>query len=100
MQDGVTSHRIKEVFKTLFKVFCKRVIGLRYPKFANVGKEWPSFSPDFDPLDFFSWGYIKNKCYKDMLHRVFSCSKRRIQYCAQSNAAHFDKKLNLKCHDL
>ena len=53
MEDGAMPHRTKEVFEILFQMFCYRVIGLGYPKFANGGMEWPPYSPDLNPLDYF-----------------------------------------------
>ena len=65
MQDGATPHRTKDVFETLFNCFNTPVIGLNYPKFAKGGLEWPPYSPDLNPLDFFFWGYLKDKVYKN-----------------------------------
>ncbi|EZA62136.1 hypothetical protein X777_03743 [Ooceraea biroi] len=62
-QDGATPHRTQEVFETIHKVYGNRVIGLGYPKFAQGGLEWPPYSPDLNPCDFFLWGYIKDHCY-------------------------------------
>src|ERR1700722_14562276 len=64
-QDGATPHRTKDVFETLFNCFNTPVIGLNYPKFAKGGLEWPPYSPDLNPLDFFFWGYLKDKVYKN-----------------------------------
>ena len=30
---------------------------------SNIGRDWPARSPDFNPLDFFLWGYLKSKVY-------------------------------------
>lgn len=54
MQDGGTPHRaIREVFESIHEVYGNRVIGLGYPKFAHGGLEWPPYSPDLNPCDFF-----------------------------------------------
>ena len=53
MQDGATSHRTKEVFEVIYNVYGNRVIGLGYPKFAHGEIEWPPYSPDLNPCDFF-----------------------------------------------
>ena len=58
MQDGASPHRTKDVFETLFNCFNTRVIGLNYPKFAKDGLEWPPYSSDLNPLDFFFLGYF------------------------------------------
>lgn len=31
----------------------------------NCGIEWPPYSPEISCLDFFFWGYLKDKIYKD-----------------------------------
>ena len=28
---------------------------------------WPALSPDLSPLDFWLWGYLKNKVYADVV---------------------------------
>ena len=53
MQDGATPHRTKEVFKAIYNVYRNRVIGLGYPKCAQGEIEWPPYSPDLNPCDFF-----------------------------------------------
>ena len=59
MQDGATAHHTKEVFEAIYNVYGNRVIGLGYPKFAHGGIEWPPYSPDLKPCDFFLWGTLK-----------------------------------------
>ena len=48
-----------------YKVYGDRVIGLGYPKFAQAGIEWPPYSPDLNPCDFFLWGCLKDNCYAE-----------------------------------
>jgi len=112
MQDGATPHRTQEVFETIHKVYGNRVIGLGYPKFAQGGLEWPPYSPDLNPCYFFLWGYIKDNCYAgnpetvpdlvaaikkvvsnikdDILEKVFTSFRKRIEFCTDSNGAHFE----------
>lgn len=112
MQDGAAPHRTQGVFEAIHKVYGTRVIGLGYPKFAHGGLEWPPYSPDLNPCDYFLWGYIKDHCYadnpktvdelvgaikkttggvtNDMLERVFDSFRKRIEFCANSNGAHFE----------
>jgi len=104
MQDGATSHRTQEVFETIHKIYGNRVIGLRYLKFIPPylgGLEWPPYSPDLNPYDFFLWGYIKDNCYarnsktvpdlvaaikkivsniNDILEKVFTSFRKRIEF--------------------
>ncbi|EZA55091.1 hypothetical protein X777_05363 [Ooceraea biroi] len=104
MQDGATPHRTQEVFETIHKVYGNRIIGGRL--------EWPPYSPDLNPCDFFLWGYIKDHCYAgnpetvsdlvvaikkvvsnikdDMLEKVFTSFRKRIDFCTNSDGAHFE----------
>ncbi|EZA51810.1 hypothetical protein X777_09567 [Ooceraea biroi] len=74
--------------------------------------EWPPYSPDLNPCDFFLWGYIKDHCYPgnpetvsdlvvaikkvvsnikdDMLEKVFTSFRKRIDFCTNSDGAHFE----------
>ena len=55
MQDGAKPHRTQEVFQGIHRVYRTRVIGLGYSKFSNRGLEWPPYSPDMNPCDYFLW---------------------------------------------
>ena len=61
MQDGAPPHRKTEVFDCLKEKFQYRLIAL------NAGPdllEWPPYSPDLNPCDFFLWGYLKDNLYE------------------------------------
>lgn len=62
MQDGATPHRTNVVFDVLNEHFGSRVLGLDYASRCG-GIEWPPYSPDLNPCDFFLWGYLKDKVY-------------------------------------
>lgn len=64
MQDGATPHRTNQVFEVLNEHFSDRVLGLDYSS-RNGGVEWPPYSPDLNPCDFFLWGYLKDKVYRE-----------------------------------
>ena len=57
-QDGAPAHYHNEVVGYLNDVFPGHWIGRR----GEI--EWPPRSPDLNPLDFFLWGYLKQKVYK------------------------------------
>ena len=57
-QDGAPPHYGKEVRKFLDQMFHNRWIGRCGPM------TWAPRSPDLSPLDFFVWGFLKNKVYK------------------------------------
>lgn len=56
-QDGAPAHNSRAVREYLDEQFPGRWIG-------NTGPVlWPARSPDLTPLDFFLWGYLKNRIY-------------------------------------
>lgn len=63
MQDGARPHRTEQVFRFLEEYFGNRVIALEYPKFTGAGMDWPPYSPDLTPCDFFLWGTVKDMFY-------------------------------------
>ena len=58
-QDGATCHTSGETIGLLPEKFPGRVI------YRNGDYNWPPRSCDLIPLDFFLWGYVKNKVYAD-----------------------------------
>ena len=56
-QDGATCHTTRLNMEILRQTFPGRLIS----RFGDV--EWPARSPDFSPLDYFLWGYLKGKVY-------------------------------------
>lgn len=64
MQDGARPHRTRAVFDYLEETFDDRVIALDYPEAKGKGIEWPPYSPDLNPCDFFLWGFIKDIVYR------------------------------------
>ena len=56
-QDGATCHTAGETMALLREKFPGRVIS------RNGDFDWPPRSCDLTPLDFFLWGYVKNKVY-------------------------------------
>lgn len=60
-QDGAIPHTAKIVLEWLAEKFGEHFISLR----SNI--EWPPHSPDLNPLDFFLWGYLKDRVYSPSL---------------------------------
>ena len=58
-QDGATCHTSGETIGLLPEKFPGRVIS------RNGDYNWPPRSCDLTPLDFFLWGYMKDKVYAD-----------------------------------
>ncbi|GFV64765.1 uncharacterized protein TNCV_3275361 [Trichonephila clavipes] len=63
MQDGARPHRTEQVFRFLDEYFGNRVIALEYPKFTGAGMDWPQYSLDLTPCDYFLWGALKDIVY-------------------------------------
>lgn len=60
--DGAPAHSSRDVYLELTRMFQDRWIG------PNGPWPWPPRSPDLTPLDFYLWGYIKNKVYSTPVH--------------------------------
>lgn len=59
-QDGAPPHNGRAVTQCLNETFPNQWIG-------NQGVvRWPARSPDLSPLDYFLWGYLKNRLFKDI----------------------------------
>lgn len=63
-QDGATCHTTRETIDLLQTRFPGRVIS------RNGDINWPPRSCDLTPLDFFLWGYLKNKVYVNMPNTI------------------------------
>ena len=96
-QDGAPPHYAKSVRKFLDDNFANRWIGRCGPVV------WAARSPDLSPLDFFVWGFLKNKVYSshpktlqqlkdcvsvaaeeitsDMCQNVIVSFRKRLQKC-------------------
>ncbi|KAJ4448792.1 hypothetical protein ANN_00183 [Periplaneta americana] len=105
-QDGAPPHFALTVRAYLNDMFPNRWIGRASPRI------WTPRSPDFTPLDFFAWGFIKQQVYRtkvpnlqvlkerirqasamitdDMLVNVFQATVRRWETCFEIDAGHVD----------
>ncbi|XP_070524010.1 histone-lysine N-methyltransferase SETMAR-like [Cardiocondyla obscurior] len=108
-QDGHPAHTSRLARNILREKFSEKWIGLYGPQ------EWPPRSPDLTPLDFFAWGYLKNKVYKnepenaeELKQRIRdACSEiiprtlkqvrenfmRRVAICLEKNGGHIEHLL-------
>ena len=73
--DGAPIHNARPVKERLLELFRGKVIG------RNMEKYWPPRSPDLTPLDFFLWGYLKQKVYKKRPFDNIDHLERVIQDC-------------------
>ena len=109
-QDGASAHYAISVRNELNSQLNGRWIGRR----GSI--EWPARSPDLTPLDFFLWGYLKNKVYSqpirdkehlkevikshctelkaqlELLRRVTRSVPDRIENGIAANGGHFEDK--------
>lgn len=60
--DGAPPHYARIVSEFLNNRYPNRWIGRGGPHY------WPARSPDFNPLDFFFWGYMKNLVYEEEIN--------------------------------
>lgn len=109
-QDGAPAHTSRHSLDVLRNKFGLRIISNR------TRHPWPARSPDLTPLDYFLWGYIKNKlCVnyaittKENMKRDIReiCNNittetleavnfeflRRINFCVENNGDHFEHLL-------
>jgi hypothetical protein len=104
--DGAPPHFELAVREYLYTEFPDHWIGRGGPI------HWPARSPDITPLDFFLWGFLKEKVYEtmpadvnvleqrirdacagitpDILASVRDATRRRLQYCIAADGAHFE----------
>lgn len=108
-QDGAPPHYGANVRDWLNKRLPGRWIGRRGPI------EWAARSPDLTPLDFFLWGYVKQKVYnkthknldelrasitnviksisKETMNKVFLNIQKRLELVIANNGAHIEQYL-------
>ena len=105
-QDGATCHTWNASMREIESFFQDRIIS------KNL---WPPRSPDLTPADFFLWGLLKGKVYKntprtieqlkdairqeiqavnvDTLGKVFQNLEKRIQVCLDVKGDQFQHRL-------
>ena len=76
MQDGAPPHKTKRIIQFLTNVFPNRVIALKAPE---LNLEWPPYSPDLNPCDFFLWSYLKDKIHRKPIKDINHLKKRIVQ---------------------
>ena len=65
MQDCARPHRTEQVFSFLHEYFGERVIALGYPKYTGAGMDWPPYSADLTPCDYFLLCALKDIVYRN-----------------------------------
>ena len=72
-QDGAPPHTAKATREFLRTQFPGRLISL------YEDNEWPPYSPDLTPPDFFLWGYLKDHIYANPKPRDLEQLKSNIR---------------------
>ncbi|KAJ4433897.1 hypothetical protein ANN_16210 [Periplaneta americana] len=104
-QDDATCHTSNESMELIASFFDDRIIS------RNL---WPPRSPDLTMLDFFLWGYLKDRVYATrpqtlddlkhitqeiqaidnrVLQRVANNMERRVELCLMQDGGHFQHLL-------
>jgi len=78
-QDGAAPHVTRENLELLKGVFGERVFSRKYPDNFDIGIAWPPYSPDLSPLDFFLWGYLKDKIFENAPKTIESLSEAIVE---------------------
>lgn len=71
MQDGAPPHWSLAVRNWLSNTFPNRWMGRSSPNLP-----WPPYSPDLTPMDFFLWGWVKERVYKTPLRDLVELRER------------------------
>ena len=105
-QDGATAHTARASMTLLREAFPQKLIS----RFGDI--PWPPRSPDLTPMDFFLWGYLKERVYinnpqtlvnlrenirreistiePSLLQRVARNTRLRFEQCVQLDGRHLD----------
>jgi hypothetical protein len=77
MQDGAPPHWSLRVREWLSVTFPNRWMGRNSPNLP-----WPPYSPDLTPMDFFLWGWVKDRVYHEPISDIVEL-RLRIQEAFQ-----------------
>lgn len=72
-QDGAGPHNAAIVTNFLNESFPNSWMGTTGPV------AWPARSPDLNPLDYYLWGYLKNKVYDRQVRRIEEINGRMLE---------------------
>ena len=119
VQDGAPAHRSELSARYLKGIFGRyRVISKSNHPAVQFSSEWPAYSPDLTPCDYWLFSYIKrlvfygerpsnieeliekliyvhvhvNEENKDMIRRAFGDFPKRLQRCIDHHGSHFERE--------
>lgn len=84
-QDGASPHYARIVRNYLNAVFPNRWIGRGGPI------RWPARSPDLTPLDYFLWGFLKDRVFRTRPENLDEMCDRIIEFCAVPDDEMFER---------
>lgn len=84
-QDGAPAHYAALVRQYLNLVFPNRWIGRLGPIL------WPPRSPDLTSLDFFFWGFLKDRVFRTLPETIQEMENRILEYSLIPDAAMFER---------
>lgn len=104
-QDGAPPHSTELNLKLLRDKFGSKVIARRFPDLFDEGFAWPPYSPDLSPLDFFLWGYVKDKVYKEnpktiteLKNKIKSTIEQIPSQMLSDSIGSFERRLRMLIH--
>lgn len=92
--DGCPAHYAREVRLHLNQTYPQKWIGRLGPIL------WPPRSPDLNPLDFYYWGYIKEKVYNEPINSIAELRQRiyaEAQNDVSRSARHISRAFLRRC---
>lgn len=84
-QDGASAHFARLVRQYLNIVFPNRWIG----RGGTIA--WPARSPDLTPLDFFLWGFLKDRVFRTVCSSMQEMEDRIMENCLIPDAELFNR---------
>ncbi|GBN28156.1 hypothetical protein AVEN_218069-1 [Araneus ventricosus] len=91
--DGAPLHKVSSVQQYIWDTFQQQVI-----EYGGC-VEWPPHSPDLNPLDFFLWGYIKQRVYATPLPTLQKLRNRITDGSFHVKSTQFLNKIYLTISD-
>jgi len=101
-QDGAPAHRTKANLDLIHESFDDRVIAKGCPARFKKGTDWPPYSPDLNPMNYYMWGSVKDKVYKkrpktipELKDKIKRVMEETPESELESMCNNFEKRLRL-----
>ena len=93
MQDGAPAHCTAETIAFLEQKFRNRVISRR----SENGVNWPPYSPDLNPLDYFYWGYCMSEVFRQQPESIDALKNIIEEFTAEMSMEILRKSVTNLC---